>query len=246
MSQNTSSAVMAQRHEARDSLDFFPTPPWATRALLGDVLDISRGVLTAWEPACGEGHMVRPLAEYFKTVYASDCHDYGAGFPVDDFLIPQGTGAQRRADWIVTNPPFKLAREFALTALDRANLGVALLVRSAWAEGIERYETLFKPHPPAIVAQFCERVPMVKGRLDPKASTATGYAWFVWCKNRYASETWFKWIEACRKRHERPGDYETASAGARQPNPAERGQALTPGGATAAPANQARSGLPPT
>ena len=33
MSQNRSSAVMAQRKEPPDSLDFFPTPPWATRAL---------------------------------------------------------------------------------------------------------------------------------------------------------------------------------------------------------------------
>ena len=27
-------AVMASRREPPDSLDFFPTPPWATRALL--------------------------------------------------------------------------------------------------------------------------------------------------------------------------------------------------------------------
>lgn len=33
MSQNCSSAVMQQRSEPRDSLDDFPTPPWATRAL---------------------------------------------------------------------------------------------------------------------------------------------------------------------------------------------------------------------
>ena len=34
MAQNTSHAVMAQRIEPADSLDDFPTPPWATRALL--------------------------------------------------------------------------------------------------------------------------------------------------------------------------------------------------------------------
>ena len=33
MSQNRSSAVMQQRSEPHDSLDDFPTPPWATRAL---------------------------------------------------------------------------------------------------------------------------------------------------------------------------------------------------------------------
>jgi hypothetical protein len=36
--QNTSHAVMAQRNEAKDSLDDFPTPPWATRTLLEHVI----------------------------------------------------------------------------------------------------------------------------------------------------------------------------------------------------------------
>ena len=38
MSQNTSHAVMAQRTESPDSLDDFPTPPWATRAFVEHVL----------------------------------------------------------------------------------------------------------------------------------------------------------------------------------------------------------------
>jgi len=35
-----------------------------------------------------------------------------------------------------------------------------------------RYQPMFLKNPPDIVAQFAERVPMVKGRCDPKASTA--------------------------------------------------------------------------
>jgi hypothetical protein len=31
-------AVMAQRREPPDALDYFPTPPWATRALFEHVL----------------------------------------------------------------------------------------------------------------------------------------------------------------------------------------------------------------
>ena len=38
MAQNTSHAVMAQRTESPDSLDDFPTPPWATRAFVEHVL----------------------------------------------------------------------------------------------------------------------------------------------------------------------------------------------------------------
>jgi hypothetical protein len=58
--QNTSHGVMAQRTEDKDSLDDFPTPPWATRALIEHILSEHRAVLshsTCLEPACGVGHM---------------------------------------------------------------------------------------------------------------------------------------------------------------------------------------------
>jgi hypothetical protein len=64
--QNTSHAVMAQRSEAKDSRDDFPTPPWATRALLTHVLDapFATGAMTYLEPACGGGHMDKVLIEF--------------------------------------------------------------------------------------------------------------------------------------------------------------------------------------
>lgn len=71
MAQNTSPAVMAQRREPANSLDYFPTPPWATRALC-EFLDLAVPLAPqrCWEPACGEGHMVRPLLECFRLVYS--------------------------------------------------------------------------------------------------------------------------------------------------------------------------------
>ena len=71
--QNTSHAVMAQRAEAKDSLDDFPTPPWASRALMEHVLPEKRGLRrqTSLEPACGIGHMAKVLAEYFRESKAS-------------------------------------------------------------------------------------------------------------------------------------------------------------------------------
>ncbi len=207
MSQNTSHAVMSQRSEPHDSLDYFPTPPWATRALcewIGGRIGLAhmRANLTAWEPACGEGHMSRPLAEYFSHVVASDVRDYGTiGQEVCDFLLCPPA----RADWIITNPPFRLAEQFVLEGLRRASGGVAMLVRTAFLESVGRYESLFKPHPPAAVLQFTERVPMHKGKLTATGSTATAYCWVVWRQNR--SQTEFDWIAPCRKRLERSEDY---------------------------------------
>jgi hypothetical protein len=95
-----SCAVMARRAEPPDSLDWFPTPPWATRALLERVLFerlegddwpmvVRRPWLGRWsdddgwpglpvklsvlEPAAGEGHMAEVLREYFDRVHAT-CH----------------------------------------------------------------------------------------------------------------------------------------------------------------------------
>jgi predicted RNA methylase len=108
--QNTTHAVMAQRHEPSDSLDDFPTPPWATRALVEHVLGANRVQgLTCVEPACGRGHMARALGEYFGSVAASDAHEYGFG-AISDFL---GQPFEPLSfDWVITNPPFRLAGEF--------------------------------------------------------------------------------------------------------------------------------------
>lgn len=50
-------SVMAQRKEPPASLDFFPTPPWATRAGVEIIRAIDPEARDVCDPACGEGHM---------------------------------------------------------------------------------------------------------------------------------------------------------------------------------------------
>lgn len=201
MGANRSSAVMQQRVEPHDSLDDFPTPPWATRALCERLGDLSG--LICREPAANRGHMVRPLLEYFSAVAASDVHDYGAGFPVVDYLFGADPATM---DWTITNPPFRLATQFIQRAIRTSRKGVAVIVRSAFLEGQARHAELFSVHRPRLVLQFCERVVMHKGRLAPEGSTATAYAWIVFGPVP-APFTEFDWIAPCRARLEHPGDY---------------------------------------
>ncbi len=244
MSQNRSTAVMQRRVESRQSLDDFPTPPWATRALIEQVIGpylvasdgghVAMRSMNAWEPACGRGHMASTLAEYFFAVHASDVEDYSR----DEVSAPPYLGQTRVADflgldavppriehtgvdWIITNPPFRLAPEFIRRALSlRPRKGVAMLTRLAFLEGVDRHDSLFVPHPPTIVAQFAERVPMVKGRLTATGSTATAYCWLVW-DTRTVAPGWARtpprliWIRPCRKRLERQTDYAEARDDAR-------------------------------
>ncbi len=194
---------MAQRFEPKDSLDDFPTPPWATRALMAHVLrqeDFSG--FSCLEPACGRGYMAKPLGEYFGVVEAADIHPYGFAETRDFLSHPYEADSH---DWVITNPPFRLSEKFVEKALRVARVGVAILARTVFLESIGRYDRIYRTNPPTTFAQFSERVPMVKGRVDPKASTATGYAWFVWDKRDEGSK--LTWVPPCRKSLERHGDY---------------------------------------
>lgn len=222
MTQNRSAAVMQQRHEAPDSLDFFPTPPWATRALTEWLLN--RGhrlhLMSAWEPACGMGDMAKPLSETFDRVTATDVRDYGwPGLTrVQDFLLDWPGDPMTSPDWIITNPPFVLGEEFVRRALDLASEGVAMFVRTAFLESEARWR-LFREARPAAVLQFVERVVLWKGRVvDPdtpiadhlgrmrKPTTATSYCWIIWRRD-HLDRCELDWIAPCRKRLTRPGDY---------------------------------------
>lgn len=226
MSFTTSTAVMQRRVEAPDSLDDYPTPPWATRALCevlaAEGYDLPR--LTAWEPCCNRGHMARPLEESFGSVFTSDVMDYGwdGQQAVSDFLIDWAQDAPE-VDFVITNPPFRLAADVIARGLERARLGVAVFVRTAFVEGVSRYDTLFRDHSEALVLPFVERVVLWRGvLLDPEVpvwregpdgagrqerpTSATSYCWLVWLKDR-AGPTELRRIPPCRPRLTRAGDY---------------------------------------
>ena len=150
------------------------------------------------------GPMAKVFSEYFGKVKAADIHPYGYGGVQDFLATPHETNG---FDWVITNPPFRLAEDFTLLALKLARRGVAMLTRTVFIESVGRYDRLFSINQPSHFAQFTERVPMVKGRLDRRASTATGYCWLVWDKESSGS-TQLVWIPPCRKTLEREDDYE--------------------------------------
>ena len=227
MVQNISTAVMQRRVEAHDSLDDFPTPSWSTRAVIEHVILPRLGLyarqafgkMTAREPACNRGYMARPIAQYFGHVRASDIFDYGYEHQIEtqDYLLP---GKMWPAEWTFTNPPFRLAEQFINKSFETPCWqGTAVIVRTAFLEGGDRYKNLFAVRPPSIVAQHAERVIMTKGIVrDPskeywdeatgkmkRPSTATSYCWLIWMRN--VDGTCMTWIPPCRKAMERPGDY---------------------------------------
>lgn len=165
--------------------DFYPTPKWATYALI----DNERFDGDIWECACGDGAMTEVLAETGSKVDSSDLYDRGFGEIGHDFL-----STQRHRQNIITNPPFNSAEGFVETALRQAQAKFALLLRLAFLEGANRANTIFHAHPPSRVWVFSERITFYPKGAKIAGSGTTAYAWLVWDKNHVGSTelSWFK------------------------------------------------------
>ena len=164
--------------------DFFPTPAWATFALVEN----ERFSGDVWECACGDGAMSRVLEQASRLVFSSDLYPRGYGNAGLDFLDPA-----RSADNIVTNPPYNCAEGFVASGVKHARRKFALLLRLAFLEGANRANTIFAKCPPSRVWVFSERITFYPSGIDPKGSGTTAYAWFVWDKDA-PSGTELKWF----------------------------------------------------
>jgi hypothetical protein len=167
-----------------DGPDFFPTPAWATHALI----DNERFSGDIWESACGNGAMSTVLENTGQKVASSDLYDRGFGDAGVDFLSPT-----IRADNIITNPPYNAAEGFVRSGLLSANKKFALLLRLAFLEGANRQRTIFTDAPPSRVWVFSERITFYPDGAEIKGSGTTAYAWFVWDKDAPGS-TELKWF----------------------------------------------------
>lgn len=184
------SNVMNSRHHPSDSLDYFPTPPWATRAVLHELLIPRQNFwfplsdLVALDPCAGGGHIAAPLREVFEQVEISDVFDWGINPPIRDFtfetLATLEADGRARPDWIFCNPPFKIAQVFLERALSIARMGCAFFVRTGWLSGQERYDQVYRDNPPTFVVHFAERVSLMEGVWDPECRGATDYVWLIW------------------------------------------------------------------
>lgn len=165
--------------------DFFPTPRWATFALI----DNERFEGDIWECACGDGTMSRVLEETGCSVSSSDLYDRGYGEAGIDFLT-----VTRQANNIITNPPYNSAEGFVANGVKLANRKFALLLRLAFLEGAKRARTIFTECPPSRVWVFSERITFYPVGVEVKGTGTTAYAWFVWDKDA-PSGTELCWFE---------------------------------------------------
>lgn len=184
----------------RTAYDYYATDPKAAELLLV----VEPSLNNIWEPACGEGHLADVFAKAGRLWFASDIVNRGYELQKGclDFLKYEENQDLRND--IVTNPPYKYAKEFVEKALEivQNDRKVCMFLKLTFLEGKARKE-LFKKNPPQTVYVFSERIACGKNgkfsvydiekNKDIPVSSAVAYAWFVW-KKGYKGKTIIKWI----------------------------------------------------
>lgn len=156
----------------RRALDFYPTPPDATHALMRFLKRYLKTPCTIWEPACGDGSMSNVLEQYGHSVISSDIQHTGYGEGEVDFLKNR-----KECDAIITNPPFKESAEFIQHALSITDT-VVMLLKSQYWHAKKRYG-LFCDHPPAYILALTWR-PDFRGT---GGSPTMEVLWNIWLPN---------------------------------------------------------------
>ncbi|EOU1989903.1 class I SAM-dependent methyltransferase [Clostridium perfringens] len=180
-------------HE-REINDFYATPPNTTKSLL-DVLDVEPK--TILEPSAGMGHIVEVLKEYYPNakIEATDLIDRGYCKGNVDYLTKV---YDKKYDLIITNPPFKYAKEFVQKSLELTNDKVAMLLKIQFLESKSRKEFLKHSHLKYVYV-FSERQNTLKNgeEINPltgkKWSSVFLLAWFVFEKG-YEGEPIIRWL----------------------------------------------------
>ncbi|WP_053040161.1 hypothetical protein [Staphylococcus haemolyticus] len=169
--------------------DYYATPPESVKKLL-EVESFKGSVM---EPCCGEGHISELLKDKGYTVKSNDLIDRGYGETHLDFL----TEEFEKVDNIITNPPYKYAKEFIEKSLKVTNKKVAMFCKIQLLEGVSRYE-MFKNAPLKTVYVFSKRQnPLRNGKATDengkKWASTMCFAWFVF-EHGYQGKPEIEWL----------------------------------------------------
>ena len=146
------------------------------------LLEVERFNKHIWECACGEGHISKVLEAAGYDVRSTDIVDRGYGTGGVDFL----DGEHRWDGDIITNPPYKHAKEFVEKAIQSVKDGakVAMFLKLTFLESKSRKE-LFAKYPFKTLYVSSSRLQCAKNGDFAKyksAGTAVAYGWYVWEK----------------------------------------------------------------
>jgi hypothetical protein len=167
----------------RDPFDWYVEPTRVTEQLL----TVERFVGSIWDPACGQGNIIKTLRAAGHDAFGTDVvrragnPDWFAG--ECDFL----RGDARDAVNVVTNPPFFRAKgteAFIRHALAVVKGKVAVFTDIKFLASASRGEGLFREHPPHRIWILSNRPSCPPGAYLAAGNEAGGgtadWCWLVW------------------------------------------------------------------
>lgn len=157
---------------AREHDDLYPTQPPIARALLAAETFVG-GV---WECACGLGDLSVVLLAGGLDVVSTDLRSRGYGRGGVDFLR---TTRLRRPN-VVTNPPFKMWKLFAIHALELGAAKVALLGRLLTLEDWDDRANFFRHTRLSRVLSVGRGQMLPPGAKDRGKKGMISFAWYIW------------------------------------------------------------------
>lgn len=190
--------VLAGKSETRNRVenDFYATNPKALDMLFSCE---HFGTGSYLEPCAGQGHLSNRILELYPeaTVDCLDIVDRGLkGVVIVNFLEHQ---TEKNYDFIVTNPPYSLGKEFIEKGLTHLKDGgkMAMFLKIQFLEG-EKRKDLYKKTPPKFIYVFIKRMATFNNGKEvdengKKWATTMCHAWFVWEKG-FTGEPTVRWL----------------------------------------------------
>lgn len=163
-------------HERHDT-DWYVDPAFCTELLIAAEPFFGR----IWDPCCGGGTIPTVVAEVWPSAIGNGGSDLvyrGYGEGGRDFFTDQGPYEN-----LIFNPPYKIAEQFIVHALNVTSRKVAALVNLKFLSSQGRRDRLFSAHPPARVWILSRRPSMPPGGSGIQAKGGTAdYCWIIWNK----------------------------------------------------------------
>ena len=165
-----------KRDKSKEYSDLYNTPDIALDKLM-DFADLNK-YQNILEPCNGIGKISNYLKNLGYHIYTNELYDYGSSDFSDDFLAPldEVTYNIKNYDVIVTNPPYKLAKEFVLRGFEIAREQY-LLLRLSFLEGQKRYQELFSKKHLKGVYIFTARISCSEGVDELPTANSVTYCW---------------------------------------------------------------------
>ena len=163
------------------------------------------------EPCVGGGHMAEGILAYLSEsgarhtqLFATDVKNrnyqsdswhlhYGLDFLADEYPYDD-------IDVIIMNPPYSILEPFLIRALEIAKKKLIVLCRMQVLEGESRYEKIFVNNPPTDIYQYVDRIQCWKNGEEPEGSSAQGYCWVIWDKEKQVEYPRLHWIRRADKK----------------------------------------------